>query len=205
MRVRRVVSRWSQECEPNDASTRILSESASVRGTRPNGGRCCLASPQGLARSSRIDWISGSTTAAHRQTGELSRRRGREERLGQAGRVGGHPGHIGNEPVGVVMMDHPGNPRHPTYWHSRGYGLHAINPFGVRDFLKDKTRNGGLTIEQGQHVRFRYRVVIHPGLSPELSRRSFARPRTRSRARTTPCAWEWSVSTAGARRTSMRT
>ena len=77
-----------------------------------------------------------------------------------------YAGQIDGEKVGVVMMDHPGNPRHPTYWHSRGYGLHAINPFGVSDFLNDKTQNGSLTIEPGQHARFRYRVVIHPGLSP---------------------------------------
>lgn len=78
-----------------------------------------------------------------------------------------YAGHIGDEPVGIVMMDHPTNPRHPTYWHSRGYGLHAINPFGVSDFLNDKTQNGGLVLAPGEHVRFRYRVVIHPGLSPE--------------------------------------
>jgi hypothetical protein len=76
-----------------------------------------------------------------------------------------YSGRIDGEPVGVVMMDHPGNPRHPTYWHSRGYGLHSINPFGVRDFLNDKTQNGGLTLEPGQHARFRYRVVVHPGYS----------------------------------------
>jgi hypothetical protein len=77
-----------------------------------------------------------------------------------------YSGSIDGERVGVVMMDHPGNPRHPTYWHSRGYGLHSINPFGVSDFLNDKSRNGSLTIERGQRVRFRYRIVIHPGLSP---------------------------------------
>lgn len=75
-----------------------------------------------------------------------------------------YAGQIGSEKVGIVMMDHPGNPRHPTYWHSRGYGLHAINPFGEHDFLNDTTKNGAMTIEPGQHVRFRYRVVIHPGL-----------------------------------------
>ena len=78
-----------------------------------------------------------------------------------------YAGRLGDEPVGIVMMDHPSNPRHPTYWHSRGYGLHAINPFGWHDFLNDKTVNGALVLEPGQHVRFRYRVVIHPGLSPE--------------------------------------
>jgi len=77
-----------------------------------------------------------------------------------------YSGLLDGEKVGVVMMDHPGNPRHPTYWHSRGYGLHSINPFGVSDFLNDKTQNGSLTIAAGQHVRFRYRVVIHPGASP---------------------------------------
>jgi hypothetical protein len=39
-----------------------------------------------------------------------------------------YAGELDGEKVGVVMMDHPGNPRNPTYWHSRGYGLHSINP-----------------------------------------------------------------------------
>jgi Methane oxygenase PmoA len=76
-----------------------------------------------------------------------------------------YSGQLDGEKVGVVMMDHPDNPRHPTYWHSRGYGLHSINPFGVSDFLNDKTQNGSLTLAPGEHVRFRYRVVIHPGAS----------------------------------------
>jgi hypothetical protein len=77
-----------------------------------------------------------------------------------------YAGVLEGEKVGVVMMDHPGNPRHPTYWHSRGYGLHSINPFGLHDFLNDPKQDGSLTVEPGQHVRFRYRVVVHPGLSP---------------------------------------
>jgi hypothetical protein len=77
-----------------------------------------------------------------------------------------YSGQLDGETVGVVMMDHPGNPRHPTYWHSRGYGLHSINPFGVSDFLNDKTQNGSLTLEAGEHVRFRYRLIIHAGASP---------------------------------------
>lgn len=52
-----------------------------------------------------------------------------------------------------------------TYWHSRGCGLHAINPFGVSDFLNDKSQNGSLTLAPGAHARFRYRVVIHQGAS----------------------------------------
>jgi hypothetical protein len=77
-----------------------------------------------------------------------------------------YSGVLDGEKVGVVMMDHPGNPRHPTYWHSRGYGLHSINPFGLHDFLNDPKQDGSLTVEPGNHVRFRYRVVVHPGVSP---------------------------------------
>ncbi|MBM3786304.1 MAG: hypothetical protein FJW30_18245 [Acidobacteria bacterium] len=65
--------------------------------------------------------------------------------------------------IGVAILDHPANPRHPTYWHSRAYGLFAANPFGVHDFENDKTKDGSMTLEKGQQFRFRYRVVIHPG------------------------------------------
>jgi hypothetical protein len=60
-------------------------------------------------------------------------------------------------------MDHPSNPKHPTYWHSRSYGLFAANIFGEHDFYNDKGRNGGLTLEPGGALRFRYRVTIHSG------------------------------------------
>mgnify|MGYP001073395924 FL=1 len=70
---------------------------------------------------------------------------------------------VGDEKVGVTIIDHPGNPKYPTYWHARGYGLCAANPFGERDFLKDKTRDGSLTVPAGGSLTFRYRVLIHPG------------------------------------------
>jgi hypothetical protein len=72
-------------------------------------------------------------------------------------------GPLNGETVGVAIFDHPSNPRHPTYWHSRAYGLFAANIFGVRDFTGDKTKDGSLTAEPGQPLRFRYRVVIHSG------------------------------------------
>ena len=72
-------------------------------------------------------------------------------------------GETGGEKLGVAILDHPSNPRHPAYWHSRGYGLFACNIFGERDFTGDKTKNGSLTLEPGKELRFRYRVIIHPG------------------------------------------
>jgi hypothetical protein len=74
-----------------------------------------------------------------------------------------YSGPVDGQTVGVAIFDNPANPRHPTYWHSRGYGLHAANIFGVRDFTGDKTQDGSLTIEPGQPLRFRYRVIIHSG------------------------------------------
>lgn len=76
--------------------------------------------------------------------------------------------------IGVAILDHPSNPRHPTYWHARGYGLNAANPFGVRDFTRDKSQNGKMEIPQGGTLRFRYRVAIHEGADPEPLWRAFA-------------------------------
>ncbi len=71
---------------------------------------------------------------------------------------------IGAEKAGVTILDHPANPKHPTYWHARHYALCAANPFGEHDFLKDKTRDGSVTIPAGQTLTFRYRLVIHAGM-----------------------------------------
>ncbi len=68
---------------------------------------------------------------------------------------------VGSEKIGVTILDHPANPKYPTYWHARGYGLCAANPFGETSFLK--TRDGSLTVPAGGRLTFRYRVVIHPG------------------------------------------
>ncbi len=75
---------------------------------------------------------------------------------------------IKGEKIGVVIFDHPQNPKHPTFWHARGYGLNAANPFGERDFYNDKSRDGSLTIPAGKDITFRYRVVIHPGTVESL-------------------------------------
>ena len=72
-------------------------------------------------------------------------------------------GEVEGEKLGIAILDHPANPKHPTCWHVRGYGLFAANIFGEHDFYHDKTRDGGMTLEPGESWRFRYRVVIHPG------------------------------------------
>ena len=64
---------------------------------------------------------------------------------------------------GVTIFDHPANPRHPTWWHVRDYGLFAANPFGIHDFEKKPPGTGNLTVEPGQSLTFRYRVLLHRG------------------------------------------
>ena len=72
-------------------------------------------------------------------------------------------GEVDGEKLGVAILDHPGNPRYPTYWMSRAYGLFAVNVFGVREFERDKSKDGSLTIQAGHTLRFRYRVIVHSG------------------------------------------
>ena len=73
-------------------------------------------------------------------------------------------GPVDGKTVGVAIFDHPGNPRHPTWWHVRDYGLFAANPFGRHYFenLPDKSA-GNLVVPAGQSVTFRYRIYFHEG------------------------------------------
>jgi hypothetical protein len=110
---------------------------------------------------------SKSNTSDPSKAGKLANAQGGEHEANVWGKRSewvDYSGQLDGEKVGVVIMDHPGNPRHPTYWHSRAYGLHSVNPFGVSDFLADKTKDGSLTIAPGEHVRFHYRLIIHPGV-----------------------------------------
>lgn len=76
-------------------------------------------------------------------------------------------GPVEGQILGVAMFDHPANPRYPTWWHVRDYGLFAANPFGIHDFEKAPANQGDLKIEAGQTLTFRYRFVFHPGSEKE--------------------------------------
>jgi hypothetical protein len=66
--------------------------------------------------------------------------------------------------VGVAIFDHPSNPRHPTWWHVRDYGLFAANPFGQHEFEKTRDKHAGdLTVPAGKSITFKYRFYIHEG------------------------------------------
>jgi hypothetical protein len=46
----------------------------------------------------------------------------------------------------------------------RPYGLFAPNPFGVHDFEEKPPEGAGNhTLQQGQSIAFKYRVIFHKG------------------------------------------
>ena len=71
-------------------------------------------------------------------------------------------GMIADEKVSVIILDHPENVGHPTYWHARGYGLFAANPLGQETFSKG-VESLNLTLNPGQSVTFKYRILILTG------------------------------------------
>ena len=74
-----------------------------------------------------------------------------------------HAPHDGKT-LGIAILNHPSSFRYPTYWHVRTYGLFAANPFGKSEFTDTKSQSdGSATVEPGQSLVFRYRVILHEG------------------------------------------
>lgn len=70
-------------------------------------------------------------------------------------------GVISDTPVAITILDHPDNPRHPTSWHSRTYGLISANIFGTHFFEKTDDRNSGAyQIPEGEKRTFQWRFHI---------------------------------------------
>jgi hypothetical protein len=76
-------------------------------------------------------------------------------------------GTVNGKVVGIALYNHPRNPRHPTWWHARPYGLFTANPFGIHDFEGEPAGSGDMTIRSGHSVTLRYRIVLHAGSPTE--------------------------------------
>lgn len=72
-------------------------------------------------------------------------------------------GPLNGEHVGVAILNHPQSFRHQTTWHVRTYGLFTANPFGLKDFTGDKSKDGSHTLKKGESLRMKHRVVLHRG------------------------------------------
>jgi hypothetical protein len=73
-----------------------------------------------------------------------------------------YSGSIEGEKLGVAIFDHPSNPGYPNRWHSRDYGLFALNPWGQHAF-DPAAPEAHTTLAAGASLHFRWRVVIHSG------------------------------------------
>ncbi|MAK46622.1 MAG: hypothetical protein CMI24_05135 [Opitutae bacterium] len=65
--------------------------------------------------------------------------------------------------MAISIFDHPSNPRHPTWWHARDYGLVAANPFGQHDFERKPKGTGDMKLSLGEKVSFKYGFLFHLG------------------------------------------
>ena len=88
---------------------------------------------------------------------------GEGETWGRASHWVDYHGTAQGQHVGVAIMDHPMNLRHPTPWHVRDYGLFAANPFAHSFYKASLLANGSHTVPSGQTLTFNYRIYIHRG------------------------------------------
>ncbi len=70
---------------------------------------------------------------------------------------------INFEPATVAIFDHPDNPGSPPYWNVQSYGMFSSNPFGGHIY-GDGGESQDLTLDPGESVSFRYRIVIEADL-----------------------------------------
>jgi hypothetical protein len=95
-------------------------------------------------------------------------------------------GPVDGKTVGVAVMDNPKNFRHPETWHIREYGLYTANPFGLKEFTGDKSKDGSKIWKKGETVEFNYRILLHKGDTkaadvPEAYRMYVAPPKVEAR------------------------
>ncbi len=74
-----------------------------------------------------------------------------------------YSGVVGGKRVGLALLDHETNPRYPTEWHVRDYGLMTANCFAWHDYRPTAGLNGDMVFEKGSSRTWRYRLYVHRG------------------------------------------
>lgn len=89
------------------------------------------------------------------------------ETWGQRAKWVDYSGPVQGKTVGVAIFDHPDNPRHPTWWHVRDYGLFAANPFGIHNFERKEKGLGDYRVPASKSAQWKYRFFMHLGNAKE--------------------------------------
>jgi len=118
-------------------------------GDTKEGGICSIRIAEAIkgARGGRIENAQGGV--------------GEAECWGKRSPWVDYSGKFGRKVAGIAMMDHPLNPRHPTFWHVRDYGLFSANPFGLSHFKSSYDTCGDWTLPADATATFRYRLAFH--------------------------------------------
>jgi len=66
------------------------------------------------------------------------------------------------EDITIAIFDHPANPGYPAYWHTRGYGLFAVNNLGQKIFSEGK-EEFNFSLTKNESVTFKHRIYITSG------------------------------------------
>jgi hypothetical protein len=109
----------------------------------------------GLALRGRGDWTDTTLLLADGST--------QDRVLGAPSPWCDLTGTVDGTEAGVLILDHPTNPRHPVPWYgstrSTTYGDEGWSNFLNAAFLWD----AALSVGAGEPLAFRYRVVVHDG------------------------------------------
>ncbi len=114
--------------------------------------------------------VASSMEVTRNQGGQILNSEGQRDReaWGKRAKWCDYTGVVEGTVVGIAIFDHPDNLRHPTYWHVRDYGLFAVNPFGIHDFVPGTAKGtGDYTIPAGKTLSLRYRLWLHKGRTEE--------------------------------------
>lgn len=74
-----------------------------------------------------------------------------------------YSGLVDGKHVGIAILDHEDNPRYPTGWHVRDYGLMTANCFAWSYYRPEAKVKGDMTFRKGSATTWRYRLYIHRG------------------------------------------
>lgn len=113
--------------------------------------------------------VAESMAVDSKKGGKIVNSEGHEDRdaWGKKAKWVDYSGPVGDDIVGIAVLNHPSSFRFPTYWHVRTYGLFAANPFGWHDFVGRNDVSGAYTLGRGQSIELRYRVILHRGRAEE--------------------------------------